>query len=152
MYKIAGLVRKYSKSFRRRFFRLERVKRLKIAVYPGSFDPITSGHYDIIRRAAAIFDRLIVTIAVNPNKKPLFSLEERVELVREVVRELPNVEVDSFEGLLMDYMKLVGARFVIRGLRALSDFEMEFQLDLMNKKLNQEVETIFLMTSSEFLC
>jgi pantetheine-phosphate adenylyltransferase len=123
---------------------------MRTAVYPGSFDPITNGHYDIICRAAAIFDRLIVMIAINKNKKPLFDLKERMELVKEVVSRLPNVEVDCFEGLLMHYMEEIGAGFIVRGLRAISDFEFEFQLDLMNKKLNGGVETVFLMTRADY--
>jgi pantetheine-phosphate adenylyltransferase len=118
----------------------------KIAVYPGSFDPITNGHVDIIKRGLGVFDELIVLIAYNPNKKTIFSLEERVEMIREVIRDFTNVRVDTFDGLLVEYVKVAGANVILRGLRALSDFEYEFQLALINRRLNRDVETIFLMT------
>jgi pantetheine-phosphate adenylyltransferase len=118
----------------------------KIAVYPGSFDPITNGHVDIIKRSLGVFDELIVLIAYNPNKKSLFSVEERVEMIREVIRDYKNVRVDSFDGLLVDYVKVAGANVILRGLRALSDFEYEFQLALINRRLSRDVETVFLMT------
>jgi len=118
----------------------------KIAVYPGSFDPITNGHVDIIKRGLRVFDELIVLIAYNPNKKTIFSLEERVEMIREVIRDFKNVRVDSFDGLLVEYVKVAGANVILRGLRALSDFEYEFQLALINRRLNRDVETVFLMT------
>ena len=118
----------------------------KIAVYPGSFDPITNGHVDIIKRGLGVFDEMIVLIAHNPNKKTLFSVEERVGMIREVIRDYKNVRVDSFDGLLVDYVKVAGANVILRGLRALSDFEYEFQLALINRRLNRDVETIFLMT------
>jgi pantetheine-phosphate adenylyltransferase len=118
----------------------------KIAVYPGSFDPITNGHVDIIKRGLGVFDELIVLIAYNPNKKTLFSVEERVEMIREVIRDYKNVRVDSFDGLLVEYVKVAGANVILRGLRALSDFEYEFQLALINRRLNRDVETVFLMT------
>ena len=118
----------------------------KIAVYPGSFDPITNGHVDIIKRGLRVFDELIVLIAYNPNKKTIFSLEERVEMIREVIRDFTNVRVDTFDGLLVEYVKVAGANVILRGLRALSDFEYEFQLALINRRLNRDVETIFLMT------
>ncbi|MDP2838692.1 MAG: pantetheine-phosphate adenylyltransferase [Syntrophales bacterium] len=118
----------------------------KIAVYPGSFDPITNGHVDIIKRGLGVFDELIVLIAYNPNKKTIFSLEERVEMIREVIRDFTNVRVDSFDGLLVEYVKVAGANVILRGLRALSDFEYEFQLALINRRLNRDVETVFLMT------
>jgi len=118
----------------------------KIAVYPGSFDPITNGHLDIIKRGLGVFDELIVLIAYNPNKKTLFSVEERVEMIREVISDFKNVRVDSFDGLLVEYVKVAGANVILRGLRALSDFEYEFQLALINRRLNRDVETIFLMT------
>ena len=118
----------------------------KIAVYPGSFDPITNGHVDIIKRGLGVFDELIVLIAYNPNKKTIFSLEERVGMIQEVIRDFSNVRVDSFDGLLVDYVKVAGANVILRGLRALSDFEYEFQLALINRRLNRDVETIFLMT------
>lgn len=118
----------------------------KIAVYPGSFDPITNGHVDIIKRSLGVFDELIVLIAYNPNKKTLFSVEERVEMIREVVRDHKNIRVDSFDGLLVDYVKTAGANVILRGLRALSDFEYEFQLALINRRLDRDIETVFLMT------
>lgn len=118
----------------------------KIAVYPGSFDPITNGHVDIIKRGLGVFDELIVLIAHNRNKKALFSVEERVGMIQEVIRDFKNVRVDSFDGLLVEYVKVAGANVILRGLRALSDFEYEFQLALINRRLNRDVETIFLMT------
>jgi len=118
----------------------------KIAVYPGSFDPITNGHVDIIKRGLGVFDELIVLIAHNPNKKMLFPVEERVEMIQEVIRDFKNIRVDSFDGLLVDYAKVAGANVILRGLRALSDFEYEFQLALINRRLNRDVETVFLMT------
>jgi pantetheine-phosphate adenylyltransferase len=118
----------------------------KIAVYPGSFDPITNGHVDIIKRGIRMFDELIVLIAHNPNKKALFTVEERLEMIREVIRACENVRVDSFDGLLVEYVKKTGANVILRGLRALSDFEYEFQLALINRRLNRDVETVFLMS------
>ena len=118
----------------------------KIAVYPGSFDPITNGHVDIIKRSLGVFDELIVLIAYNPNKKTLFSVEERMGMIREVIRDFKNVRVDSFDGLLVEYVKVAGANVILRGLRALSDFEYEFQLALINRRLSRDVETVFLMT------
>jgi pantetheine-phosphate adenylyltransferase len=118
----------------------------KIAVYPGSFDPITNGHVDIIKRGLRMFDELIVLIAHNQNKKALFTVEERLEMIQEVIRDCKNVRVDSFDGLLVDYVKNAGANVILRGLRALSDFEYEFQLALINRRLNRDIETVFLMT------
>jgi pantetheine-phosphate adenylyltransferase len=118
----------------------------KIAVYPGSFDPITNGHVDIIKRGLRMFDELIVLIAHNPNKKTLFTVEERLGMIREVIRDCKNVRVDSFDGLLVEYVKGAGANVILRGLRALSDFEYEFQLALINRRLNRDVETVFLMS------
>ena len=115
-----------------------------IAVYPGTFDPITRGHEDLVRRAARLFDRVIVAVADNSDKQPWFSRPERVQLVAEAIRHLPNVEADGFDGLLVDYVTRRAGVAVIRGLRAVSDFEFEFQLALMNRKLNERVETIFL--------
>jgi len=123
---------------------------LRIAVYPGSFDPITNGHLDIIERAAELFDRLIVAIAKNPLKKPLFTLEERLDMLRETLKFYPNIEIDSFEGLTVNYLKAKNAQVIIRGLRAISDFENEFMMALTNKKLVPRVETIFLMTRAEY--
>lgn len=116
-----------------------------VAVYPGSFDPPTNGHIDIISRASKIFPKVIVAITENYNKNHMFNLQERVDMMRESVVDIKNVEVDSFSGLLADYVVKIDSFFVIRGLRALSDFEYEFQMALMNRKLNQRIETIFLM-------
>jgi pantetheine-phosphate adenylyltransferase len=118
----------------------------KIAVYPGSFDPITNGHIDIIERGLRMFDELIVLIAYNPNKKTLFSVAERQDMIRDVIKDYNNVRVDCFAGLLVDFVKNAGANVILRGLRALSDFEYEFQLALINRRLNREIETVFLMT------
>ncbi len=115
-------------------------------VYPGSFDPITSGHLDIIERAAALFDKVTVAVLVNKNKKPAFSIEKRMEFIRKSTVHLPSITVDSFSGLLVDYMKKLDANLIIRGLRAISDFEYEFQSAAMNAKLAKNMETIFLMT------
>ena len=118
----------------------------KIAVYPGSFDPITNGHVNLIERALEVFDKLIVAVAHNPNKTSLFSVEERLEMIQVALKNDPRVTVGSFEGLLVDFAEKQGARVIIRGLRALSDFEYEFQMTLMNRKLNRKVDTMFLMT------
>ena len=123
---------------------------MSIAVYPGSFDPITYGHLDIIERAAAIFDRVIVAVCLNTGKKPLFTIEERVEMIIQESSGLPNVEADSFEGLLTEFMKQKKAHVIIRGLRAVSDLENEFQMAWMNRKLNPEVETLFLMAQPRY--
>lgn len=119
------------------------------AVYPGSFDPVTNGHLDIIRRAAALVDELIVAVLINTAKNPLFTLEERVSLLREVTQDIPNVRVDSFGGLLINYMQEHDIPLIIKGLRAISDFEAEFQMALMNQKLSPGVETVFMMTANE---
>jgi pantetheine-phosphate adenylyltransferase len=118
----------------------------KTAVYPGSFDPITNGHLSIITRAQGIFDRLILAILINPQKAPLFSVEERIHMIKQGIKGLPNVEVDTFDGLLVDYAMQKKANVILRGLRALSDFEYEFQMALMNRKMNRVVQSIFLMT------
>lgn len=118
------------------------------AIYPGTFDPITNGHIDLVLRAARIFDRVVVAVASNESKQPLFHLEERVELARQVVGHLPNVEVQGFATLLVDFARRVGAHVIVRGLRAVSDFEYEFQLAGMNRRLDAELETIF-MTPAE---
>ena len=120
----------------------------KRAVYPGTFDPVTYGHLDLISRALRLFDRVIVAVGENPAKKPLFSLEERLEMLREAIKEIPEgerVEVTSFSGLLVDFVREKGARVIVRGLRAVSDFEYEFQLALMNRRLARDIDTIFLM-------
>lgn len=118
----------------------------KIAIYPGTFDPITNGHLSILTRALKIFDKLIIAILNNPQKAPLFSLDERISLIKQVLKDKPNIEIDSFDGLLVDYVVQKGSNVIIRGLRALSDFEYEFQMALMNRKLNRDVQSIFLMT------
>jgi len=118
----------------------------KVVIYPGTFDPITHGHISIISRALKIFDRLVIAILNNPQKLPLFTMEERIQMIREVLKDQRHVAVDSFNGLLVDYVIQKKTNVVIRGLRALSDFEYEFQMALMNRKLNREVQSIFLMT------
>lgn len=123
---------------------------MTIAVYPGTFDPLTYGHMDIIERAAALFDKLIVGIYENPDKQPLFPLEQRVRLVEEAVTGLPNVHVKAFKGLTVDFIHQVGGKVMIRGLRAGSDFEREFEMALMNKKLAPDIELLCLMTSSQY--
>ncbi|MGD6856173.1 pantetheine-phosphate adenylyltransferase [Bacillus infantis] len=121
-----------------------------IAVCPGSFDPITYGHLDIIKRASKVFDQIHVVLLNNSSKNPLFSVDERISLISEVTKEFPNVKVDSFQGLLVDYAKGVGASAIIRGLRAVSDFEYEMQITSMNRVLNEEIETFFMMTNNQF--
>ncbi|MEW9094016.1 MAG: pantetheine-phosphate adenylyltransferase [Clostridiaceae bacterium] len=123
---------------------------MNIAIYPGSFDPITNGHLNIIERAATIFDEVTVGVLVNPDKKGLFSIEERVKLIERAVKHIPNVKVESFSGLLVDYMKENDIKVIIKGLRAISDFEYEFQMSLMNKKLNPDIETLFMMTCAQY--
>jgi len=118
----------------------------RVAIYPGTFDPITNGHLSVINRALKIFDKLVVAILNNPAKMPLFTLEERIYMIKEAVQNGANIEVDTFDGLLVDYVIQKGTNVIVRGLRALSDFEYEFQTALMNRKLNREVQSIFLMT------
>jgi len=118
----------------------------RTAIYPGTFDPMTNGHMSIIKRGLEIFDKLIIAILHNPNKKPLFTIDERIAMINEVLGDSPNVEVDTFDGLLVDYALLKKSNVILRGLRALSDFEYEFQMALMNRKLRREVQSIFLMT------
>lgn len=120
------------------------------AVYPGSFDPITNGHLDIIKRASKIFEEVTVAVAINSSKEPLFSIEERIEIVKRVVKDYPNVKVDTFNGLLVQYCKENRAKVIIKGLRAVSDFEYEFQMASINKKLIDEVETLFMMTNTKY--
>ena len=124
---------------------------MKTAIYPGSFDPITSGHLNIIRRAANIFDKLIVCVMVNAGKNPMFTLEEREELIRRVTVDLPNVEVDCSNELLADYARRRGSCVIVKGLRAGSDFENEFQMALVNRKLNPELDTMFLTAASQYM-
>jgi pantetheine-phosphate adenylyltransferase len=121
----------------------------RVAIYPGSFDPITNGHADIVRRALVLFDHVVVAIANNLRKAPLFTVEERAEHIRAAVGHDPRVEVDAFEGLLVDYVKRRGSNIVVRGLRALADFEYEFQLAHMNRRLGVDIDTVFLMTSEK---
>ncbi|MBD7967158.1 pantetheine-phosphate adenylyltransferase [Paenibacillus gallinarum] len=118
----------------------------RVAVYPGSFDPVTMGHLDIITRASKQFDRLVVAVLNNKSKNPLFSVEERVELLEMVTKDLPNVEVDSFRDLTASYVRVKGADVIVRGIRSVTDFEYELQLASLNKKLNKDAETIFMMT------
>lgn len=120
------------------------------AVCPGSFDPITYGHLDIIERAAQLFPKVIVAVLENPGKKPLFSLQERVALIGEVTAHLPNIEVNCFSGLLVDFVRQVEGSLIVKGLRAISDFEIEFQMALANKKMAPEIETMFMMTKNEY--
>jgi pantetheine-phosphate adenylyltransferase len=121
-----------------------------VAIYPGSFDPLTHGHLDVIERGARIFHRFIVAILKNPEKKPTFSPAERLRLLRGVVKDLPGVEVDSFSGLLVEYARARGASVLVRGLRAVSDFEYEFQMALMNRRLDAELETVFMMAREDY--
>lgn len=123
---------------------------LRIAVYPGSFDPVTKGHMDIILRAARQYDRLIVAVLKNTSKNPLFTVEEREELLRQVTKDLPNVEVDSFQDLLVNYMMQKQAHVIVRGVRSVTDFEYELQIASTNRKLNSDVETIFMMTNPKY--
>lgn len=124
---------------------------MKIAVYPGSFDPVTNGHLNIIRRASKIFDRLIVCVMVNAGKTPMFNLDERVDLIRRVTEDLPNVEVDSSNQLLAEYAKSKGSCVIVKGLRAGSDFENEFQMALINRKLNPSLDTMFLTADGQYM-
>ena len=123
---------------------------MRTAIYPGSFDPITNGHLDLVQRAAKLFDRVIVAVAVNEAKKPLFTLEERLAMVRASIQSVPKAKADWFDGLLVDYVQKQGGQAIIRGLRAVSDFEFEFQLALMNRKLNKDIETIFMMPKDTY--
>ncbi len=122
----------------------------RVAVYPGSFDPLTHGHVDIIERGARLFDRIIVAVLVNSDKRPMFSIEERVETAREVFAAQPKVEVDAFEGLLIDFARQKEASVIVRGLRAVSDFEYEFQMALMNRRLAPDIETVFMMPAEAY--
>jgi pantetheine-phosphate adenylyltransferase len=123
---------------------------MRTAIYPGSFDPLTNGHLDVIERAVKLFDRIVVAVAKNDTKNPLFTLEERVNLVRQSIKHIPNAEADSFDCLLVNYVERRNAQAIVRGLRAISDFEFEFQLALMNRKLNEKVETIFMMPKDTY--
>ena len=121
-----------------------------LAVYPGSFDPLTNGHVDIIMRGARLFDRIVVAILLNAEKAPLFTIDERVEILRSVFKDQPNVEVDTFDGLLVDYVERRNANVIVRGLRAVSDFEYEFQMALMNRELAASLETVFMMPAVQY--
>jgi len=123
---------------------------VRTVIYPGSFDPLTNGHLDVIQRATKLFDRVIVAVARSESKHPLFTLDERLQMVEHAVRHLPHVKADAFDGLLIEYVERRSAQAVIRGLRAVSDFEFEFQLALMNRKLNERVETIFMMPKDTY--
>ena len=123
---------------------------MRTAIYPGSFDPLTNGHLDVIQRAAKLFDRIIVAVAQNDSKQPLFTLAERLALVKAAIKHLPHVKADSFDGLLIEYVAQQKAQAVVRGLRAVSDFEFEFQLALMNRKLDENIETIFMMPKDTY--
>ena len=123
---------------------------MKIGIYPGTFDPITHGHTDIITRSLRVFDKVVVAVAPNPSKHPLFNIDERLDMVRLVMKDIGQVEVTSFHGLLVQYVERSGAHAIIRGLRAISDFEHEFQMALINRKLAKAVETVFLMPSEEY--
>lgn len=123
---------------------------MRTAIYPGSFDPLTNGHLDVVMRATKLFDRVVVAVAKSESKHPLFTLEERLELVRQAVSHIPHVEADSFDGLLIEYVSRRRAQAILRGLRAVSDFEFEFQLALMNRKLDERIETIFMMPKDTY--
>lgn len=123
---------------------------MRTVIYPGSFDPLTNGHLDVIQRAAKLFDRVVVAVAQNESKNPLFTLSERLDMVTGCVAHLSNVETDTFDGLLVNYVEQQSAQAIVRGLRAVSDFEFEFQLALMNRKLNERVETIFMMPKDTY--
>ncbi len=122
---------------------------MKIAIYPGSFDPITNGHLDVLERALKIFDKVIVLVAVNPNKKSRFTAQERIDMIREATKNMPNVEVDSSQGLTVAYAKEHNAKHLIRGLRAVTDFEYEFQLTSANEFIDHDIDTVFLMSTAE---
>lgn len=123
---------------------------MRKAVYPGSFDPVTNGHLDIIRRGAQVFDKLIVAVGANPNKRPIFSLEERVEMLRLATKDIPNVTVDTYDGMTVDYVRSKGTNIILKGIRTVSDFEYEFQMALTNRVVGKGIETVFVMTSMEY--
>ena len=122
----------------------------RLAIFPGSFDPVTNGHVDIVLRSAHLFERVLVAVLVNPEKRPLFTPEERVSIIREVFAEYPNVEVDTFDGLLVEYARKRRASAIVRGIRAVSDFELEFQMALMNRHLEPTLETVFMMPAEQY--
>lgn len=121
-----------------------------LAVYPGSFDPVTNGHIDIIQRTSEIFDEVVIAIFTNINKNPLFTVEERIIMLQECTRDIKNIRIEGYSGLLTDYLHNINAQILVRGLRAISDFEYEFQMNSMNKKLASDIETVFLMTSNKY--
>jgi pantetheine-phosphate adenylyltransferase len=123
---------------------------MKLAIYPGTFDPVTNGHLDILERAASVFDTVYVAVAKNIHKNPLFTIDERIKLIKECTSHYPNVEVDQFEGLAVDYAYKVGASVIIRGLRAISDFDYEFQMALMNRHMNDSIDTVFFMPHEDY--
>jgi pantetheine-phosphate adenylyltransferase len=123
---------------------------MRLAIYPGTFDPITNGHLDLVERGLRLFDEIIIAVAPNPKKQPLFSLDERLSMIREAVRKFPNVRAEPFHGLLVDYVKERGGVVIMRGLRAISDFEYELQMALMNRRLDMRIETVFMMPSEEY--
>jgi len=123
---------------------------VKIAIYPGTFDPITNGHWDIIRRSAKMFDRIIVAVTENPAKKAVFPIEERVEMVRETILDLKHVAVESFDGLTVDFARKMGARYIVRSLRAVTDFDYELQMGMMNRQLAPDIETVFLVPAAKY--
>jgi pantetheine-phosphate adenylyltransferase len=123
---------------------------VKVAIYPGTFDPITNGHFDIIERSSHMFDRVIVAVTENPAKKAVFPVGERVAMIRETIADLPHVSVESFDGLTVDFARKVGARYIVRGLRAVSDFDYELQMGMMNRELAPDVETVFLVPAAEY--
>ena len=129
---------------------MKETKQGSLAVFPGSFDPITNGHLDIIARGLSVFDDVTIAILINPGKQALFTVEERVEIIREAYKGEPRVKVDTFSGLLVDYAERVGAAVIVRGLRAISDFEYEFQMALMNRRLNPRIETVFMMPAEGY--
>lgn len=123
----------------------------RVAIYPGSFDPVTNGHVDIVQRGRTLFDEIIVAILHNPNKKGLFSIDERMDMLKESMKGISGISFDTFSGLLVDYANQSGANAILRGMRAVSDFEYEFQMALMNKKLNRDIQTVFLMTGLRWI-
>jgi pantetheine-phosphate adenylyltransferase len=123
----------------------------RVAIYPGSFDPVTNGHLDIVKRGLKLFDKIIVTILYNPGKETLFSVEERLVMLRESMKSLPHIEIDRYDGLLVDYAAKRKAQAILRGMRAVSDFEYEFQMALMNRRLDREIQTVFLMTGLRWI-
>lgn len=123
---------------------------MRKAIFPGSFDPVTFGHIDVIKRGACLFDKLVIAVLINPIKKPLFSIDERIEFLKETTKNISNIQIDCFDGLLVDYAKKVNANVILRGLRMVTDFDYEFQMALINKKLEPSIETVFLITNERY--